>query len=69
MKQLPVFPKQNLSVRFPSMSPLALDLLGKMLVFDPNQRITGKDSTLFNSKFMFHLQFTLFYPLVFLSYS
>ncbi|KAK4488315.1 hypothetical protein RD792_004071 [Penstemon davidsonii] len=40
VKQLPPYPKQQLSVRFPSMSPLALDLLGKMLVFDPTQRIT-----------------------------
>ncbi|KAL0393584.1 UNVERIFIED_CONTAM: Mitogen-activated protein kinase [Sesamum latifolium] len=40
VKQLPMFPKQNLSARFPNMSPLALDLLGKMLIFDPDQRIT-----------------------------
>ncbi|KAL0330038.1 UNVERIFIED_CONTAM: Mitogen-activated protein kinaseMMK2 [Sesamum radiatum] len=40
VKHLPMFPKQNLSARFPNMSPLALDLLGKMLIFDPDQRIT-----------------------------
>ncbi|GFP88921.1 mitogen-activated protein kinase 4, partial [Phtheirospermum japonicum] len=40
VKQIPFFPKQNLSARFPNMSPLALDLLGKMLVFDPSQSIT-----------------------------
>ncbi|KAL2517174.1 Mitogen-activated protein kinase 4 [Abeliophyllum distichum] len=40
VKQLPQFPKQQLSARFPNMSPLALDLLEKMLVFDPDQRIT-----------------------------
>lgn len=40
VKQLPRFPRQQFSARFPSISPLALDLLGKMLVFDPNQRIT-----------------------------
>ncbi|KAI3468696.1 hypothetical protein Pfo_025359 [Paulownia fortunei] len=44
VKQLPLFPKQHFSARFPSMSPLALDLLGKMLVFDPNQRITVDDA-------------------------
>ncbi|CAA0812141.1 Mitogen-activated protein kinase 4 [Striga hermonthica] len=44
VKQLPVFPKQNFSTRFPNMSPLALDLLGKMLVFDPNQRINVDDA-------------------------
>ncbi|KAK6158221.1 hypothetical protein DH2020_005535 [Rehmannia glutinosa] len=42
--ELPLFPKQNFSARFPSMSPLALDLLGKMLVFDPDQRITVDDA-------------------------
>ncbi|XP_051151646.1 mitogen-activated protein kinase homolog MMK2-like [Andrographis paniculata] len=44
VKQLPSFPKQNFSARFPSMSPLALDLLGKMLVFDPDQRITVENA-------------------------
>lgn len=44
VKQLPPFPKQKFSARFPNMSPLALDLLGKMLVFDPNQRITVDDA-------------------------
>ncbi|XP_078441851.1 MAP kinase 4 [Wolffia australiana] len=40
VKQLPRYPKQNFSARFPQMSPEAVDLLEKMLVFDPNQRIT-----------------------------
>ncbi|XP_073135527.1 mitogen-activated protein kinase 4-like isoform X2 [Henckelia pumila] len=40
LKQLPQFPKQQLSTRFPNMSSLALDLLGKLLKFDPSQRIT-----------------------------
>ncbi|XP_058223836.1 mitogen-activated protein kinase homolog MMK2-like [Rhododendron vialii] len=40
VKQLPRYPKQQFSARFPNMSPLALDLLEKMLVFDPNKRIT-----------------------------
>ncbi|KAL2544221.1 Mitogen-activated protein kinase 4 [Forsythia ovata] len=44
IKQLPQFPKQQLSARFPNMSPLALDLLEKMLVFDPDQRITVDDA-------------------------
>ncbi|KAG6409300.1 hypothetical protein SASPL_127337 [Salvia splendens] len=44
VKQLPQYPKQNLAARFPSMSPLALDLLAKMLVFDPDQRITVDDA-------------------------
>ncbi|KAL6979556.1 Mitogen-activated protein kinase 6 [Sarracenia purpurea var. burkii] len=40
VKQLPRCPKQQFSARFPNMSPLAVDLLEKMLVFDPNKRIT-----------------------------
>lgn len=40
IKQLPQFPKQHFPAIFPNMSPLALDLLEKMLVFDPDQRIT-----------------------------
>jgi serine/threonine protein kinase len=41
VRQLPQFPRQQFSVRFPNMSPGAVDLLEKMLVFDPNRRITG----------------------------
>lgn len=41
VKQLPQYPKQQFSARFPNMSPAATDLLEKMLVFDPNKRITG----------------------------
>ncbi|KAK2643383.1 hypothetical protein Ddye_025146 [Dipteronia dyeriana] len=40
VKMLPQFPKQNVFVRFPNMSPGAVDLLEKMLVFDPNKHIT-----------------------------
>lgn len=54
VKQLPSFPRQNLAARFPNMSPLALDLLGKMLVFDPTQRITGKRQY-FNICFYFQI--------------
>ncbi|KAF1889672.1 hypothetical protein Lal_00025000 [Lupinus albus] len=38
--QLPQYQKQNFCTRFPDMSPGAIDLLEKMLVFDPNRRIT-----------------------------
>ncbi|CAN1300574.1 Mitogen-activated protein kinase 4 [Linum perenne] len=44
VRQLPQFRKQNFSTRFPSMSPGAVDLLEKMLVFDPNKRITVDDA-------------------------
>ncbi|KAK6935422.1 Protein kinase domain, partial [Dillenia turbinata] len=40
VKQLPQYPRQQFSARFPSMSKGALDLLEKMLVFDPRKRIT-----------------------------
>jgi len=42
VRQLPQYPRQQFAARFPSMSPGAVDLLEKMLVFDPNRRITGK---------------------------
>ncbi|XP_057477266.1 mitogen-activated protein kinase 6-like [Actinidia eriantha] len=40
IKQFPRYPKQQFSSRFPNMSPLAVDLLEKMLVFDPSKRVT-----------------------------
>ncbi|KAJ1429563.1 Serine/threonine-protein kinase, active site [Sesbania bispinosa] len=40
VRQLPQYPKRDFSARFPSMSAGAIDLLEKMLVFDPNKRIT-----------------------------
>ncbi|CAL9213314.1 unnamed protein product [Arabidopsis halleri] len=40
VRQLPQYPRQNFAARFPNMSVNAVDLLQKMLVFDPNRRIT-----------------------------
>lgn len=40
VKQLSRYPKQKFSARFPNMTPTAIDLLEKMLVFDPNRRIS-----------------------------
>ncbi|XVE57943.1 hypothetical protein DITRI_Ditri04bG0130100 [Diplodiscus trichospermus] len=40
VRQLPQCRKQQFSARFPNMSAGAVDLLEKMLVFDPNKRIT-----------------------------
>ncbi|XP_058778308.1 mitogen-activated protein kinase 4-like [Vicia villosa] len=40
LRQLPQFGKQNLSAKFPLMSAEPLDLLEKMLIFDPDKRIT-----------------------------
>ena len=42
VRQLPQYPRQQFAARFPNMSPGAVDLLERMLVFDPNRRITGK---------------------------
>lgn len=41
VRQLPQYVKQQFSSRFPNTSSRALDLLEKMLVFDPSKRITG----------------------------
>ena len=41
MKQLPQFPRQDFRLRFRNMSAGAVDLLERMLVFDPSRRITG----------------------------
>ncbi|XP_058110049.1 mitogen-activated protein kinase homolog NTF6-like isoform X2 [Magnolia sinica] len=38
--QLPRFPKQPFSQKFPDVDPVAVDLLERMLVFDPCKRIT-----------------------------
>ncbi|KAG6788290.1 hypothetical protein POTOM_004352 [Populus tomentosa] len=40
VRQLPQYKKKIFSATFPNMSPGAVDLLEKMLVFDPNNRIT-----------------------------
>ncbi|KAE8728108.1 Mitogen-activated protein kinase-like protein D5 [Hibiscus syriacus] len=38
--QLPVHRRQTLTEKFPNVNPLAVDLVEKMLTFDPRQRIT-----------------------------
>ncbi|PKA60429.1 Mitogen-activated protein kinase 2 [Apostasia shenzhenica] len=40
VKQLPQYPKLPFSLRFPNMSPGAVDLLERMLIFDPSKRIS-----------------------------
>jgi mitogen-activated protein kinase 1/3 len=44
IRQLPQFPKQPFSHKFPNMAPAAVDLLEKMLVFDPSKRITVQEA-------------------------
>ena len=38
---MPKVPKRPLGERFPSITPLAMDLMEKMLMFDPAKRISG----------------------------
>ncbi|XP_022730237.1 mitogen-activated protein kinase homolog NTF6-like [Durio zibethinus] len=44
VRQLPRFPKQPFAEKFPDMSPVAIDLAEKMLVFDPSKRITVEEA-------------------------
>ena len=42
IRQLPPQPCQPLRQSFPHVNPLAIDLIERMLIFDPTRRITGK---------------------------
>ncbi|XP_073056817.1 mitogen-activated protein kinase homolog NTF6-like isoform X4 [Primulina eburnea] len=44
VKQLPHVPKQPLSKKFPEVSLVAIDLVEKLLVFDPAKRITVEEA-------------------------
>ncbi|OVA18196.1 Protein kinase domain [Macleaya cordata] len=44
VKQLPQVPKQSFSQKFPNVSPVAIDLAERMLVFDPCKRITVEEA-------------------------
>ncbi|XP_030447369.1 mitogen-activated protein kinase homolog NTF6-like [Syzygium oleosum] len=44
VKQLPHVSKRSFSQKFPTVSPLAIDLAEKMLVFDPSKRITVEEA-------------------------
>lgn len=41
LEQLPTLPRQSFVEKFPNVPPLALDLMEKILTFDPRKRITG----------------------------
>lgn len=40
--QLPRYQRQSFTEKFPNVHPSAIDLVEKMLTFDPRQRITGE---------------------------
>ena len=42
IRQLPQYRSQSFAEKFPHVHPAAIDLVEKMLTFDPRQRITGK---------------------------
>lgn len=41
IRQLPLYRRQSFTEKFPRVHPLAIDLVEKMLTFDPRLRITG----------------------------
>lgn len=46
IRQLPLYRCQSFQEKFPHVHPEAIDLVEKMLTFDPRKRITGKISLL-----------------------
>ncbi|POO01557.1 Serine/threonine protein kinase [Trema orientale] len=44
IRQIPQYPRQPLARAFPHVHPLAIDLIDKMLTFDPNRRITVEEA-------------------------
>jgi hypothetical protein len=66
IRQLPRHARQSLPEKFPHVQPLAIDLVEKMLTFDPRQRITGNTFEAL-SIFCFYrfFKFSLFQNVVF----
>jgi mitogen-activated protein kinase 6 len=44
LRQLPPYRRQSFTEKFPQVNPAAIDLIEKMLTFDPRQRITVEDA-------------------------
>ena len=47
LRQLPKYEKKPLQEKYPKLNPLAIDLINKMLTFDPTKRISGNVSNIF----------------------
>lgn len=43
IRQLPLYRRQSLTEKFPNVHPSAIDLVEKMLTFDPRRRLTGEN--------------------------
>jgi hypothetical protein len=41
MRHLPRYPRKSFTATFPRVNPTAIDLIERMLTFNPLQRITG----------------------------
>lgn len=60
IRQLPRHARQSFTEKFPHVHPAAIDLVEKMLTFDPRQRITGEHilpSCTYNLPLPCHLSF------------
>lgn len=43
IRQLPLYRRQSFVEKFPHVNPAAIDLVEKMLTFDPRRRLTGEE--------------------------
>ena len=57
MRHLPQFPRRPFATMFPRVQPVALDLIERMLTFNPLQRITGQSPTDRRRGFSFSFSF------------
>ena len=62
IRQLQLHRRQSFLEKFPAVHPAAIDLVEKMLTFDPRQRITGEFASL---TFRVSMQFKLLVFIVF----